>query len=321
MFNARPRGESVFISQWYVLAAFLWFPWVIATAQLTKTLPQLSGVVQNIIAAWASQSFFSVWVTAVGLATAYYLIPKVINRPIHSYNVATAGFWAFVIFAGLTGATRLSGGPIPAWLVSLSIAANILLIVQIVTVAVNLVRTMSGEERYIFHSPTVRFTSFGVIAFLIASALGLLSSLRSVDAVLHFTPFLAGIQLLVIYGFFSMVIFGAIYYILPRLVGCEWLSASLITFHFYGAAYGGSLLTLLFLLSGLSTGFALANPETTFAQVIDSASFYVAGRALAWILVGIGHLIFALHFALMLLRIGQPGGQPTLFVSHDEEAH
>jgi cytochrome c oxidase cbb3-type subunit 1 len=39
------------------------------------------------------------------------------------------------------------------------------------------------------------------------------------------------------------------------------------------------------------------------------------------VLVGIGHLIFALHFGLMLLRIGQPGGQPTLFATHDEEAH
>jgi cytochrome c oxidase cbb3-type subunit 1 len=50
-----------------------------------------------------------------GLATAYYLIPKVINRPVFSYNVATIGFAAFIIFAGLTGATRLSAVG-PAWL-------------------------------------------------------------------------------------------------------------------------------------------------------------------------------------------------------------
>jgi cytochrome c oxidase cbb3-type subunit 1 len=315
------KESTAYISVWYLLAAFLWFPWVFATAHLTKTYPLLSGVVQNIIAAWASQSFYSVWITAVGLATAYYLIPKVINRPVYSYNVATAGFWAFIIFAGLTGATRLSGGPIPAWLVSLSIAANILLLVQIVTVGVNLVLTMKGEERFVYHSPTVRFTYFGVICFLIASVLGLLSSLRSVDALVHFTPFFTGLQHLMLYGFFSMVIFGATYYILPRLVGCEWLSSSLITFHFYGAAYGGSMVTVMLLLSGLAMGGTLSEPGTTYAQVIDSASFYIAGRTVAWTLVGIGHLIFALHFALMLLRIGQPGGQPTLFATHDEEAH
>jgi len=28
------------------------------------------------------------------------------------------------------------------------------------------------------------------------------------------------------------------YYIVPRLVGCEWLSASFIRLHFWGSGYG-----------------------------------------------------------------------------------
>jgi hypothetical protein len=32
----------------------------------------------------------------------------------------------------------------------------------------------------------------------------------------------------------------------------------------------------------------------------------------------LGHTIFALHFLLMLLRIGQPGGSATVFETHDE---
>ena len=38
-----------------------------------------------------------------------------------------------------------------------------------------------------------------------------------------------------------------------------------------------------------------------------------------WILIGAGHLIFCMHFLLMLLRIGQPGGDPTLFAPIGEE--
>ena len=38
-------------------------------------------------------------------------------------------------------------------------------------------------------------------------------------------------------------------------------------------------------------------------------------------MIGIGHLVFALHFLLMLLRIGQPGGEPTLFAPIGEEKH
>jgi cytochrome c oxidase cbb3-type subunit 1 len=320
MFGLR-KETSAYISVWYLLGAFVWFPWVFATAHLTKSLPQLHGVIQNVIAAWASQSFISVWVTAVGLAAAYYLIPKVINRPIYSYNIAAIGYWSFILFAGLTGAVRLSGGPVPAWLVTLSISANILLLVQIITVGVNLVRTMHGQHHMVYHSPTIRFTFFGVVAFLIGSVLGLLGSLRSGDRLLHFTQFQTGMMHLMLYAFFSMVMFGAIYYILPRLVGCEWLSASMITLHFYGAAYGGGMMVLMLIFGGLASGLTLADPQATFAQVIQIGSIYLTGRTIAWLFISAGHLIFAIHFALMLLRIGQPGGEATLFSPIEEEKH
>lgn len=315
------KQTSAYISVWYLLGAFVWFPWVFATAHITKTMPQMQGVVQNIIAAWASQSFFSVWITAVGLAVAYYLIPKVINRPIFSYNVATIGFAAFIIFAGLTGATRLSGGPIPAWLVTLSIAANIMLVVQFVTVGVNLVATMRGKFHMVYHSPTIRFTFFGVVCFLIGSVLGLLGSLRSFDRVLHFTQFSTALTHFTLFLFFSMVIYGAIYYILPRLVGCEWLSSSMITLHFYGAAYGGGMMVAMLLLGGVASGLSFVDPNATFAQIIQIGQVYLPGRSLAWVLFSMGNLVFALHFALMLLRIGQPGGQATLFAPIEEEKH
>lgn len=316
------KQAAAYISVWYLLGAFLWFPWVFMTAHVVKSeVFGLQGVILNVIAAWASYSFTSIWVTAIGLALAYYLIPKVINRPIFSYNLAAVGFWAFMVFSGLVGAVRLSGGPIPAWLVTLSISANILLIVQIVTVGLNLVMTMKGHFHMVYHSPTIRFTFFGVVCFLISSLIGLLSSFRGFDAIVHFTHFSTAQVLLAVYAFFTMVIFGAIYYILPRLVGCEWLSSSMITLHFYGAAYGGGMLVTLLLFGGLASGFTLADPKSTFAQVIQMGQIYFPGITLAWIMVAIGHLIFALHFVLMLLRIGQPGGQATLFAPLEEAEH
>jgi cytochrome c oxidase cbb3-type subunit 1 len=316
------RSQSTpFISVWYLVAALLWFPWSFALAHAARFLPNVTGVMQGLVAAWASQNFLSVWLTAIGLAAAYYLIPKVVNRPVHSYNLAAYGFWSFILFTGLTGAVRLSGGPIPAWVVTLSIAANILLLVQIVTVTTNLVLTMRGQYHMVYHSPTIRFTFFGAIAFTVASCLSLFASLRSVDRIVHFTQFQNAETQLIIYSFFSMVIFGAIYYILPRLVGCEWLSSTMITLHFWGAAYGGGLLAVVLILSGMATGFALADPTVTVRQIIESSSVYLAGAILGWLLIAVGHLIFGLHFLLMLLRIGQPGGEPTLFSPIGEEAH
>ena len=308
-----------FISVWYLVAALLWFPWSFAVAHAAHLLPNVSGVMQGLVAAWASQNFLNVWLTAIGLATAYYLIPKVISRHVHSYSLAAIGFWSFIIFAGLTGAVRLSGGPIPAWVVTLSIASSIILLVQIVTVTANLVFTMRGQYHMVYHSPTIRFTFFGAIAFTISSTVGLLTSLRSVDSIVHFTPFQTAQSMLASYCFFSMVMFGAIYYILPRLVGCEWLSSSMISLHFWGSAYGGGMLVVVLMLGGLATGFALADPEASFGQVMQVGSLYLPGAVIAWLMIAAGHLVFGLHFLLMLLRIGQPAGEPTLFTPIGEE--
>ena len=316
------RKQTVtYVSVWYLLAALFWFPWTFATAHFGVALPNVHGVMQSVVASWSTQNVLSLWLTSIGLAAAYYLIPKVINRPIYSYNLAAIGFWTFLLVSGLTGALRLSGGPIPAWLVSLSISATILLLVQIATVSANLVITMRGHMHMVQHSPTIRFTFFGVIAFMISGLVAVLASLRSVDAVLHFTLFQSAQVHLLVYAFFSMVMFGAMYYILPRLVGCEWLSSSMISFHFLGAAYGGGLLIITTALGGMASGAALADPAVMFTQINEVGSFYYIGRSIAWVLIFIAHAIFGLHFLLMLLRIGQPGGEPTLFPAHDEEAH
>ena len=60
-------------------------------------------------------------------------------------------------------------------------------------------------------------------------------------------------------------------------------------------------------------------PGTTFVQAMDISTFLLLGRILGWFMVGIAHLVFGLHFLLMLLRIGQPGGEPTLFAPIGEE--
>ncbi len=315
------RNAPVYISVWYLLGAFFWFPWFFGVSNLLVGKQQVHGVMTNVIAAWYSQDINLLWLSAIGLATAYYLIPKVINRPIFSYNVASIGFWSFATIGGLTGLVRLSGGPIPAWFVTVGIAANLMMLVPVATVMANFVFTLRGRTDVVNYSPTIRFTFFGAVAFGVASVLSLLTSLRGLDRILHFTQYQVAQQHLFLYAFFSMVMFGAIYYITPRLVGCEWLSATLIKFHFFGAAYGGGLLIVILAISGIAAGSALADPETSFSQVVQVAQSYHIAHTLAFLLTGLAHVIFAFHFGLMLLRIGQPGAEPTLFSVPGEEQH
>jgi cytochrome c oxidase cbb3-type subunit 1 len=110
-----------------------------------------------------------------------------------------------------------------------------------------------------------------------------------------------------------MALFGAIYFIMPRISGCEWLSSTLISIHFLGAAYGTTMGSLMLVFSGLASGAVLDAASTTFRQVLEVGSSYYWGRVISFILVGLGYAAFTLHFLLMALRVGQPGGEPTLF--------
>ena len=160
-----------------------------------------------------------------------------------------------------------------------------------------------------------------MIAFALACVIALLTSLRSVDRILHFTFFQSAQNHLLLYAFFSMVMFGAIYYIVPRLVGCEWLSSSMISYHFWASAYGGGLLIGVLGIGGIAFGTSLANPGAMFSQVIQSGAVYYIASTIAWGMLLLGHLIFALHFLLMACRIGQPAGEATLFAPIGEEKH
>ena len=114
-----------------------------------------------------------------------------------------------------------------------------------------------------------------------------------------------------------MILFGAIYYMMPRLSGCEWLSSTLINWHFLGAAYGSTLSSGMLILSGFAAGSALNDAESNFSQVLELAESYYWGHTLSSVLMVLGYAIFILHFLLMAVRIGQPAGEPTLLSSHE----
>lgn len=319
MFSHRRAGAS-FISVLFLLGAFLWFPWVYGAANLMVASPKLSGVLPAIVSAWYGQALINLWLGSLGLAAVYYFIPKVTGRPVSNYSLATLGFWALAFLGGWTGMTRLSGGPVPAWLVTVSIVATILMLIPVATVTVNYLCTLKGSFSMLRSSPTLRFVFVGALAWSLCNVLNVVLSLRSVERITHFTYAGAAQSQLAIYGFFTMTMFGAIYYIVPRLVGREWTSVSFINLHFWGAFSGMVLLVAALLAGGVVQGLAWNNASSPVVAVLQQTVPYLTGRSLAWLLLLFSHLAFLLHFCLMMVRLGRPGGEPTLFVSDEKEA-
>src|SRR5215831_6017325 len=310
MFRFR-RGDQIYITQWYLLGAFLWFPWLYTAAQAMLFVVPVQGVMQAAVSWWYANNLMFLWLGAIALGTAYYMIPKVIGRPVYSYHLATIGFWTYALFSSWTGMTRLVDGPFPAWMITASIAATILTMIPVATVGLNHHMTMQGYFPLMRYSPTLRFTVFGAMSYTVFSVVGLLISLRSVASYVNFTQASIAYSHLGLYAFFTMVIFGSMYYIVPRLVGREWRYASLIKLHFWASAYGIGLMTLMLLAGGFLQGGNLENPGLPFSESIETALPYLRGRSLAGILLTAAHFIFAYHFGLMLLGLGRTSTVPT----------
>ncbi|HEV8422968.1 MAG TPA: cbb3-type cytochrome c oxidase subunit I, partial [Chthoniobacterales bacterium] len=310
MFRYRRRGH-IYITQWYLLGAFLWFPWLYASAQVMLFILPVEGVMKAAVNWWFANNLLFLWFGSIGLGTAYYMIPKVIGRPVHSYYLAAIGFWSFALFSSWTGMMRLIDGPFPAWMITASIAAMILTIIPVATVGLNHHMTMRDHFPLMRYSPTLRFTVFGAIAYTAFSIVGVIISLRSMARIVSFSEATVGWTYMGLYAFFTMVIFGSMYYIVPRLVGREWRYASLIKLHFWASAYGIGLTVLLLLVGGFVQGLSLNDPTLPFAESTQSILPYLRGRTLAWILLTVSHLVFAFHFGLMLLGFGRTASVPT----------
>jgi len=310
MFRFR-RGDQIYITQWYLLGAFLWFPWLYAAAQAMLFVVPVQGVMQAAVGWWYANNLLFLWLGAVALGTAYYMIPKVIGRPVYSYHLATIGFWTYALFSSWTGMQRLVDGPFPAWMITASIAATILTIIPVATVGLNHHMTMQGYFPVMRYSPTLRFTVFGAMSYTVFSVVGILISLRSTARYLHFTEASIAYSHLGLYAFFTMIMFGSMYYIVPRLVGREWRYATLIKLHFWASAYGIGLMSLMLLVGGFVQGVSQNDPSLPFIESTGSVLPYLRGRTLAALLLTISHFIFAFHFGLMLFGLGRTSTVPT----------
>ncbi|HEX7518298.1 MAG TPA: cbb3-type cytochrome c oxidase subunit I [Chthoniobacterales bacterium] len=319
MFRFR-RGDHIYITQWYLLGAFLWFPWVYGATQIMLFVVPLQGVMQEAVTWWFANNLLFLWFGAIGLGTAYYMIPKVIGRPVYSYHLAAIGFWTYALFASWTGMQRLVDGPFPAWMITASIAATILTIIPVATVGLNHHMTMRGYFGLLRYSPTLRFTVFGAISYTVFSLVGVLISLRSVARYVQFTQASIAYSHLGLYAFFTMVMFGSMYYIVPRLVGREWRYASLIKLHFWSSTYGVGLMVLMLLTAGVAQGGALDNPALSFTETSEYVPMYLRGRSVSGLLLMVAHFVFAFHFGLMLFGLGRTASVPTFLNPQEEEA-
>lgn len=318
-FKVRPAGH-VFISQWYILAALIWFPWVFATAHIMIHGFSGNPVMDAAINAWYRSALIFLFFVPTGIAAAYYLIPKVTGRPVYSYSLSMLGFWSLAILGPWAGMQKLTGAPIPNFLPYLGAAATILIAVPAIAVGVNLLKTAAGAPDTVVNSPTLRFTVAGVIGLLVTGAACVFLNNPAILPGTQFSLAGYGFDILAIYGFFSFVAFGLIYFVVPRITRREWLSSRLIKMHFFLSIYGVMMIALVALFGGAMQGLGQEDFKQPWENAAMRAYPYAVAATLSWCFLLFSNVFFFFHLTLMWLRLGRRSSHPTLLgVHHDDE--
>ncbi|HWA87792.1 MAG TPA: cbb3-type cytochrome c oxidase subunit I [Opitutus sp.] len=287
--------RPVFAAQGYAVAALFLFVWLFSAAQVMLFWAPARGVVQAVIGEWFVQGAWSLWVAPLALAAAYYLVPKITGRVLSGYNFASLGFWTLVVVGPWTGGRHLAGGPVPAWIPSVAIVAAVLLAFHYIVVALNLHGAFSRG------STALKFVAYGVAAYLLGGFVDAATALRDIAQATQLTWFTQAQGQLALLGAFSMTIFGAIYFLVPRLTNKPWPSTPLIRAHFAAAFIGTTGIVLAFAVAGFVQGHDLANASVSFADIAAHTHVWIEIAAASQAVLLVGNALLALHFASLLV--------------------
>ncbi|MBK7521473.1 MAG: cbb3-type cytochrome c oxidase subunit I [Gammaproteobacteria bacterium] len=304
------KVDHLYVSVWYMACALFWLPVLFIVAKFPGVHV---GVEQATMNWWFGHNVLGLFYTPLALASVYYFLPKVIGRPIQSYNLSLLGFWGLAFFYGQVGGHHLIGGPVPGWMITLSIVQSMMMIIPVAAFTVNQYQTLQGYLAAFRYSPTLRFVGLGGLMYTVSSVQGSFEALRSVNVVTHFTHYTVAHAHLGLYGFVSMVFFGAMYFVMPRITAREWPFPWLISVHFWLVSLGIAIYFISLTIGGWLQGEAMLDAARPFMDSVTLTLPYLKGRSVGGAMMVIGHLVFAAHFMLLVLHRGPQRDQPALF--------
>jgi cytochrome c oxidase cbb3-type subunit I len=299
-FGAR-RNRELNPSHWFLLAALFWFPWIYSTANLLLLAHHpVRGVTQAVIDWWFSNNLVFMWLALVGIGTAFYFLPKQAGRPLDSRFMALFAFCTLVLFGTWCGIPQ--GAPVPAWLPATSAVAATLVFVPILAVAIVAWRTAWGSVSANRHNAPFYFVGSGMDLFVVSGLMFIAMACPQISRVTEFTWFGPAQTQLQILGFFALVMFGAIYEVLPRIMGFGLPFPKLARVQFWLSLLGILLWAGSLAVGGVEQGMKLKDSNVAFADSTGVALIALRAGTTGLLLFLLGALLFAANIFVMTFK-------------------
>jgi cytochrome c oxidase cbb3-type subunit 1 len=289
----KARANTYYVSLWYILAALIWTPIVYVFGNF---LPQyvFAGTSGAAISSMYIHDLVGLFVTPLGIAAVYYLLPVVMKVPIYSHALSIIGFWGLAFFYPLNSAHHYLWSPIPMWAQYASIVASIGVHVVVYTVVFNIFATVAADWKQMVSNYPVRWILTGSLFYLITCIQCAIQVTLSAQSIIHFTDWVVGHSHFVLFGVFTFWVTAWAYWLLPRIWGVPIYSMALARWHYWLAMLGIAIMQVDLLAAGVVQGMMWRSLVPFIDSVQASAPFWWV-RSFTGIMILVGEACFVVN--------------------------
>lgn len=293
--------KPLYISHWFLLTALFCFLWFLVQGYVMGVAFPVRGIMQVVLNAWYTTGLQYLVLMPFALAIAYFLLPKLIGKPVYSTQAAGFGFWILILFAGWSALSRVPQGPVPRWMLAVGSSCKFMLIMVAVCFAVNWFMTLRQAKKASSAEPAWSFLASAVWAFLAGTVLEVFGATDALLSRVAFTTYSLGVTHLILIGFVAMAIFAGIYYVVERVLEDEWKSRGLIQAHLVLTLLGVLLTAGAYLFGGLTVGPKLNLQSGAFLDVARSFTPFLGTATLGYLLLFAGQLCLVWNLGSTLM--------------------
>ena len=257
---AKRREQHIYVAIWFYIATFLTVAMLHVVnslaipVSLTKSYPVFAGVQDALVQWWYGHNAVAFFLTTPFLGMMYYFMPKAAERPVYSYRLSIIHFWSLVFIYIWAGPHHLLYTSLPDWAQTLGMVFSVVLLAPSWGGMINGLLTLRGAWDRLRTDAVLKFLVVGITFYGMSTFEGPMLSIKSVNALSHYTDWTIGHVHSGALGWNGFITFGMIYWLIPRLWKVPVWSNRLTMAHFWLGTIGIVLYITSMWVTGITQG-------------------------------------------------------------------
>ncbi len=254
------RERHMYVALWFYIATIVTvallhvFNNLVLPTSWFHSYSIYAGVQDAFMQWWYGHNAVAFFLTTPFLGLMYYFLPKAAERPVFSYKLSIIHFWSLVFIYIWAGPHHLHYTSLPEWASTLGMLFSLMLWMPSWGGMINGLLTLRGAWHKVAADPILKFFVVGVTFYGMSTFEGPMLSIKSVNALSHYTDWTIAHVHSGALGWNGFMTFGMLYWLLPRLYQTKLWSPKLMSLHFWLGTIGILLYIIPIYAAGLMQG-------------------------------------------------------------------